>query len=113
MALADDNNAMTPQPLVAPLSVDLTQRFAGGYAMRNHGQNGSPAAQIGVIRQRRGRRRGGGAAAAAGGGGSIHPAGVDKRDRRGAGNGGVGGGRSSFHAPTHAPSDAQTCQSTR
>ena len=46
MAPADDNNAMPPQPLVAPLDVDVTQRLAGGYAMRNRGQNGSPAAQM-------------------------------------------------------------------
>ncbi len=30
MASADNNNAMPPQPLVAPLDVDVTQRFAGG-----------------------------------------------------------------------------------
>ena len=50
--------------------------------MRNHGQNASPAAQIGVRWQRQGqRRRGGGAVAAVGGG---------------AGNGRVGGGRLLF-----------------
>ncbi len=37
MALAKDNNAMPPQPLVTPLDIDLTQRFVGGYAMQNHG----------------------------------------------------------------------------
>jgi hypothetical protein len=82
MASAKDNNAMPPQPLVAPLNVDPTQRFAGGYAMQNRGKNGSPAVQIGVRRRQRGqRRRGGGAVAAVGGG---------------AGNGRVGGGRLLF-----------------
>ena len=46
MAPADDNNAMPPRPLVAPLDVDVTQRLAGGYAMQNRGRNGSPAAQM-------------------------------------------------------------------
>jgi len=46
MASADDNNAMPPQPLVAPLDVDVTQRLAGGYETRNRSQNGSPAAQM-------------------------------------------------------------------
>ncbi len=82
MASAKDNNAMPPQPLLAPLDVDPTQRFPGGYAMQNRGQSGSPAAQIGVRRQRRCRRRGGGATPLAGGG---------RRDRRGAGNGRIGG----------------------
>ena len=37
---------MPTQPLVAPFDVDVTQRLAGGYATRNRGQNGSPAAQM-------------------------------------------------------------------
>ncbi len=34
MALADNNNAMPPQPLVAPLDVDVTQRLGGGGMQR-------------------------------------------------------------------------------
>ncbi len=41
--------------------------------MQNRGQNGSPTAQIGVRRQRRGQRRRGVAAAAAAGGGGQSP----------------------------------------
>jgi hypothetical protein len=94
MASAEDNNAMPPEPLVAPLNVDPTQRFAGGYAMQNRGQNRSPAAQIGVRRRRRGQQRGGGAAAARGG--ANPTAGGGRCNSSGARDGGVGGGRSSF-----------------
>ena len=34
MASADDNNAMPPQPLVAPLEVDVTQMLAGEVPMQ-------------------------------------------------------------------------------
>ena len=46
MASADDNNAMPPQPLVAPPIAVVTQRLAGGYATRNRGQDGSPAGEM-------------------------------------------------------------------
>ena len=46
MALADDNNAMPPQPLVAPPVAVVTQRLAGGVTARNRGQKESCAAQM-------------------------------------------------------------------